>query len=345
MSGEPIACRLFAQTLIEHERRLPEAGEVLVAPGDWVECDDIVARYDRPGPVRVIDAVVDLGIARERLGRALRVSVGQEVEAGQVLAAAGFMGWRTVRSPMAGRVAQIATGRIFVAGPPVTVELQAHLPGQVLRVTPRLAVVIQAAVSRIVGAWGTGGECHGPLVMRSEAASDTLRWIGVDLGCRGKIVVGGQCQDARVLLRAARFRVQGLVVGGLAEHLRPRAAELGLPVMVTDGLGAVPMAAPVFEMVARLEGRVALLSGGREAHAPGVPQLCIPLDAVRGPVNVAPERPLVVGDRVRITRAPHLGATGWVHAFLEEDGENWVKVTLDQGQTATVKYRNLERLG
>ncbi len=345
MSGEPIASRLFAQTVLEYERRLPEAGEVLVAPGDWVECDDIIARYVRPGPVRVIDAVADLGIARERLGRALRVSVGQRVEAGQVLAAAGFMGWRTVRTPMAGLVAQIATGRIFVAGPSTTVELQAHLPGRVLRVTPQWGVTIQATVSRIVGAWGTGGECHGPLVLRTRAATDTLHWISVDLGCRGKIVVGGQCQDARVLLRAARFRALGLVVGGLAEHLRARAAELGLPVMVTDGLGAVPMAAPVFEMAAHLEGRVALLSGGREGRGQGVPQLCIPLDAVRGPLNVAPERPLAVGDRVRITRAPHLGATGWVHAFLEEEGEDWVKVTLDRGQTATVNYRNLERLG
>ncbi len=344
MSGEPIASRLYAQTVIEHERRLPAPGEVLAEAGSWVEADDVIARCARPGPLRVIDVAAALGIARDQLGRSLRVSVGQEVQAGDVLAACGFMGWRTVHTPLAGRVAEIATGRILIEESPHITELRAHLPGQVARVLPERGAVIRATVSRVVGIWGTGGEGHGQLVLRTEAATDTLRWIGIDLACRGKIVAGGQCQDVRVLLRAARFRVLGLVVGGLAEHLRTRAEELGLIVVVTDGLGAVPMAGPIFDLVARLEGRQAFLTGGREERS-GMPALSVPVDAVRGPLHVAPERPLAVGDRVRLTRAPHLGAIGSVYAILEEDGETLVKVGLERGLSATVDYRNVERLG
>lgn len=344
MRAEPVASRLYAQTVVEHERRLPEAGEVLVASGDWVRSDQVVARCERAGSVRVVDAAAALGVARDRLPACLRVVVGQAVEAGEVLAASGFMGWRTVRAPAGGRVAEVAAGRIFIEEPRRSLELRAHLPGQVLRVLPGRGVVIRANVSRVVGIWGSGGECCGRVELRTEAASDTLNWIGIDLACRGKIIVGGQCLDKRVLLRAARFRALGLVVGGLAEHLRPRVRELGLTVVVTDGLGAVPMAEPVFEVLASHEGREALLTGGGGEGA-GPPAVSICLESIRGSLNVAPERPLTVGDRVRLTRAPYLGVTGWVKAIHEEDGEAWVEVRLERGQSATVAYRNLERLG
>ncbi|MDI7275568.1 MAG: hypothetical protein QME94_06285 [Anaerolineae bacterium] len=344
MKAEPIASRLYAQTVVEHERRLPEAGEVLVSRGDWVQGDDIVARCRRPGQLRVVDVAGTLGVPIGRAGRCLRVAIGQEVQPEEVLAATGFMGWRTVRAPVAGRVAEVVAGRIFIEEPPQVVEVRACLPGQVSQVIPQWGAVIRATVSRVVGVWGSGGTCSGPLLLRARSGADTLQWIGIDLACRGRIVVGGRCLDQRVLLRAARFRVLGLVVGGLAEHLRARVKELGLPVVVTDGLGAVPMAGPVFELLAQHDGRQALLSGGRAEPAPEPPALSIPLSSVRGPVNVAPERPLAVGDRVRLTRAPYLGAVGWVLAIDEVDGETRVGVRLDDGEQATVDYRNVERL-
>jgi hypothetical protein len=334
---------LYAQTILEHERRLPDAGEVLVAAGDWVRSKDVVARCQTRGPLRVVDAAGALGVVRDRFASCLRVALGEEVEVDDVLAASGFMGWRTVTAPVAGRIVGITTGRILIQEPQRVVELQANLPGQVIRVLPKRGVVIRAAVSRVVGIWGTGSERCGPLVLRSETAGDTLNWIGIGLGCRGKIVVGGQCLDKRVLLRAARFRVAGLVVGGLAEHLRTKAKELGLAVVVTDGLGAMPMARPMFELLARHEGREAMLTGGPVEGA-GMPAVSIALAATRGPVNIAPERPLAVGDRVRLTRAPRLGATGWVQAILEQEGEAWVRVSLEGGHTTMVAYRNLERL-
>ncbi len=344
MRAEPVASRLYAQTVVEEERRLPEAGEVLVSPGDWVRAEDVIARCETPGRLRVIDVAGTLGIAVGRVPRCLRVAIGQEVQAGEVLASAGFMGWRTVRAPVAGRVAEVAAGRIFIEEPPKRVELRALLPGQVSQVIPQWGAVIRVTVSRVVGVWGSGGACSGPLLLRLQRGADTLQWIGIDLTCRGKIVVGGLCLDNRVLLRAARFRVSGLVVGGLAEHLRARARELGLVVMVTDGLGAVPMAGPILELLAQHEGREALLTGGRGGAAPEPPALSIPLESVRGPLHVAPERPLAVGDRVRVTRAPHFGALGWVRAIEELDGQTRVGVRLDSGEVTTVDYRNLERL-
>lgn len=343
MKAEPVGSRLFAQTILEHERRLPATGTVLVAVGDTVRSDDIVARCATPGSLRIVDAAAALGLARDDLPRSLRVAVGQEVEADAVLAAAGFMGWRTVRAPAAGRIAQIAAGRIFIQEPPRTVELRAHLPGQVIRLAPEWGATIRATVARAVGLWGAGGECYGPLLLRTETPAATLNWIGIDLACRGRIVVGGQCLDKRVLLRAARFRALGLVVGGLAEHLRPRVRELGLPVLVTDALAAMPMAPPIYELLARHDGHEALLNAGTE-ESTGRPAISIPLPSLRGPVNVAPERPLAVGDQVRLIRPPHLGATGWVHSIVEQESEAWVQVRLEGGDLVTIAYRNLERL-
>jgi len=345
MRAEPIASRLYAQTVVEHERRLPAAGEVLVAAGEQVESGRVIARCQERGPLRVVDAAEQLGIARDALPQYLRVRLGQEVQEGQALAAGGFMGWRAALAPVAGRVAGIAAGRIFLEETPRPIELRANLPGQVIRVLPGRGAVIRALVSRVVGIWGAGGEGYGPLVLRSAAPTESLHWISIDLACRGKIVVGGCCLDKRVLLRAARFRALGLVVGGLAEHLRAAALELGLVVVVTDGLGAVPMAGPVFDLLAAHEGDEALAAGGRGEPVARLPELVIPLGAVRGPVHVAPDRPLAVGDRVRVTRAPYLGATGCVLAVVEAEGEVWARVSLDDDETVVVAYRNLERLG
>jgi len=346
MRAEPIASRLYAQTVVEHERRLPVPGEVLVGAGDHVESGDVIARGQERGPLHVVDAAQALGVARDALPHCLRVQVGQEVREGQVLAAGGFMGWRTALAPVAGRVAGVAAGRVFLEETPRPIELRANLPGQVVRVLPGQGAVIRAVVARLVGIWGAGGESYGPLVLRSSTPADSLHWISVDLACRGKIVVAGCCLDKRALLRAARLRALGLVVGGLAEELRAVALELGLVVVVTDGLGAVPMAGPVFELLAAHEGDDALATGGRDGPAARLPELDIPLGGVRGPVHVAPDRPLAVGDRVRVTRAPYLGATGHVQAIVEAEGEVWARVTLDgDEQTVAVAYRNLERLG
>ncbi len=344
MKAEPLASRLYTQTVIEHERRLPALGHVLVAVGDTVASDDVVARASERGCLRVIDAAEELGVARGELARCLRVEVGQAVEAGQVLAASGFMGWRTLASPVSGRVAALAAGRIVIEEAPRSVELRANLPGQVVRVLPGQGVVVRAVVARVVGTWGAGGEAYGPLVLRGDGPLDTLQWISIDLACRGKIVVGGLCLDKRVLLRAARFRALGLVVGGLAEHLRAKALELGLIVVVTDGLGAVPMATPIFELLARHEGRSGFITGGRDELVARLPEVAIPLAGVHGPLHMAPDRPLAVGDRVRVTRAPHLGAIGYVQAVVEEEGETWSRVRLESGESVAVAYRNLERL-
>jgi len=339
MRAEPIASRVYSQTIIELERTLPEPAQVLVSAGAWVQSDDIIACGERPGAVRIIDAAEALQIPCHSLADNLCVAIGQEVQAGDVLATAGFMGWRTVRAPAAGRIAEVVAGRIFIEERPVRVEVRASLPGQVVRLLPQRGAVIRSPVSRVVGIWGSGGECYGPLILGTAAATEPLHWTSINLHCRGKIIVGGQCLDGRVLLRAARFRALGLIVGGLAEHLRAKAEELGLAMLVTDALGAVPMAAPIFELLQQHQGRPGLLRGRKECA------LNIPLEAAPESVSAVPERPLTVGDRVRVTRAPYLGATGWIQGFQEEGNEGWAKVSLDQGRVVPVPYRNLERLG
>ena len=369
MRAEPLVSRLHPQTIFDYEQCLQGDGEVLVAPGNWVRVGDALVRGEEPAPVRVIDGAEALGLACEQLYDSLRVAVGQEVQAGDVLAAAGFMGWRTLRTPVAGRVTNVATGRIFIQEAPRRVELRAPLPGQVVRVLPRRGAVVRSTVARVLGLWGAGGEIYGALALRTRGPADSLRWTSVDVACRGKIVVGGLCLDSRVLLRAARFRAAGLLVGGLAQHLRARAEQLGLTVLVTDGLGAVPMAGPIFDLLAQHDGCDALLEGGRRGSPAGYPQplgrlgwchgqmqtpaLSIPLKvageldpaAAGNPTPGSHERPLVTGDRVRLTRTPYLGMMGWVQSLQEQDGEALVGVTLDGGQTVQVPYRNLERLG
>jgi hypothetical protein len=88
-----------------------------------------------------------------------------------------------------------------------------------------------------------------------------------------------------VLFRAKRFQLSGLVVGSLHPALRPWCERLALPVLVTEGIGHIPMAAPILHLLRAQHGCAAVLAGaGRggpqeSAGEPHGPEIIIPWGA------------------------------------------------------------------
>jgi hypothetical protein len=81
--------RVAERAVVRRTRRLPIAGEVLVAAGARVEPRTPVARAELPGRVFPLNLANLLHVAPGEVPRCLRVRVGESFGKGRLLAASG----------------------------------------------------------------------------------------------------------------------------------------------------------------------------------------------------------------------------------------------------------------
>jgi hypothetical protein len=167
------------------------------------------------------------------------------------------------------------------------------------------------------------------------------------------ILVGGSGLNSAALEHAQEIQVGGIVLGGLSPELVPQVEQLPFPIVVTEGIGTVPMSEPVFQLLQTNDGREASISGRTQPRWPKIrPEIIIPLPAdALPPSDTQTGTPLTVGARVRAVRAPYMGAVGTVAALPTrvrsiETGAKVLGAEVDLGQDAPVfiPLANLEIL-
>ncbi|MFO7918151.1 MAG: hypothetical protein R6V13_08735 [Anaerolineae bacterium] len=339
-------------TQIVRQRVLPTAGELLVHRGDRVVPTDTVARCSLPGKVRVIDVAGTLGVDTAKAARQMQISAGDHVEAGDLLVKPSLLSWPRERivAPFDGTVQDVGDGYIFLRQDPQPHVLDAYIPGEVVETYPHRGVSIRTTGAYARGVWGSGGEGEGILVVRISDAAEPLSWEQVSLRYRGAILVGGMLQDPRVLFRAQQFRLAGLVVGSISAGLKKVCEDLDLPLVVTEGLGEVPMAEPIFHTLRTYHGRPGVISGTPDEEKEA--EVIVPLRADEELSNsVGATRPLEEGARVRLTRSPYLGLLGEIVSLSNSPRETSIGtraegavVELPSGRRVFVPYVNMERL-
>jgi len=350
----PTETRITPLTTIQRERLLPVRGQVLVRSGEVVGPADVVARCMLPGEICVVDAGRALGVRRERVEKHLRKSKGDTVQEGEVLAApGGLLGQlrQGCRSPVDGQVVDVRHGLILIEAAATTSELRAHISGQVTNVMPNLGAIITTSGALIQGLWGSGGEAEGVLKMLVDNPQKPFRARSVDVSCHGTLIVGGWLLDEEPLEKAVEAQVRGVIAGSVNSDLRPFLESLPFPVMITEGFGQTPMSEHVFSLLQANLGREAMLSADTKTRwTARRPELLIPLRAeeARAPDDPLPGL-LEVGDRVRLLRAPHLGALGSVAKLptFPQVIESGVRlpvavVKLEDGESVLAPLANLE---
>jgi hypothetical protein len=182
---------------------------------------------------------------------------------------------------------------------------------------------------------------------------EPLQAKAIDPSCHGTILIGGVGLSGAALERAQELQARGIVVGGLPPELVSQVEQSSLPVIVTEGIGTVPMSTPIFRLLNTNDGREASISGRVQPRWGVVrPEIVIPSSArTLTPAQAQPGTPLAVGARVRVVRAPHMGAVGTVvalpaHARRVETGGRIQGAEVDLGQEAPVfvPLANLEVL-
>jgi hypothetical protein len=364
-----------AHTTVTKTRRLPLAGTVLVNVGEAVQPDTVVARAELPGLMQTIKAAAQLGVEPADVPAALLVAVGDHVERGQVLAQTkGFLGLfkSDCKSSTTGTVEIISavSGNVGVREAPTPIEITAYIPGIVKEVMPGEGVVIEARGAFVQGIFGVGGERRGAILPVSPRADALLSEADITPEMRGRVIIGGANISGAALKKAADVGVIGIVVGGIVDKdlVEYLGYDIGvaitghesipLTLVITEGFGTIAMAGRTFDLLTRLAGREASLSGATQiragvirpeviiADAPGATDT-LPSGAVRDEEDAFT---LGVGTAIRIIREPYFGKLATVSALppqlvrIGSGAEVRVLEAIlnENGATVTVPRANVE---
>ncbi len=363
------------RTVISKRRILPLPGDVLVKVGETVTSSTVVARAELPGRVHVVNLVNQLGILPEDLPDYMIKREGETIEKGDVLAETKpFLGIKWLKteipSPVTGTVETVstATGQVILREPPRPVELFAYLDGTVAEVFPGQGVRMETTCAFIQGIFGIGGETWGEVVLAASSPDEDLTESLLTPHHAGKIVVGGAFAGAEVLARARAVGVKGIVVGGMHDKdLRALLGydlgvaitgteNVGFTLILTEGFGRIPMARKTFELLKKLGGRKACVSGATQIRA-GVmrPEIIVPLapgervEGIEAGQTGEARGGIKVGDPVRVIREPFFGRIGQVAGLPSEltliPTESRVRVMevmFADGSRAVVPRANIE---
>ncbi|MFQ6053147.1 MAG: hypothetical protein ACE5OO_02810 [Candidatus Bathyarchaeia archaeon] len=353
---------------IVKERRLPIPGEILVEEGERVDYDTVVARTAVPGEPVLVKASAILGVDEDEVKDFLLKEEGDRVTKGEVI---GRYRWlfgiinREVTSPIEGEIESISniTGQIIIRSDPIPVEVDAYIPGRVIKVLPGEGVVIETEAAYIQGIFGLGGAAHGVLKVAVDSPDEVLTADKISENDTGRIVVGGSLISLDAYKKAVKIGVAGLVAGGMnyvditsimgspIGVAITGEEELGLTLIITEGFGEMRMSQRTFDLLKSFEGKVAAINGATQIRA-GVmrPEIIIPHEGL--PEQVSGDElaaGMVPGTPIRIIREPYFGAIGTVVSLPVELQEvetgSLVRVLvarLEDGREVIVPRANVE---
>ena len=332
-----------------HRIPIPQGSRLSVAVGDEVRPDQELALRRTPLESQTVAVAGPLRRRPELAAGLLLRPPGSFVDAGEPIAQASD--GRQVLSPVAGLLLAYSRtdGNAIIAPLGPEEPILAHITGRVSGIDPG-AIMIEVQGAALDGVGGTGEAVHGELVLSVQEPGEELRAAAIDVGSRGKIVVGGSRASAETLTRARAMGVAGIVLGGVLdkelrdfEAIQRRRREVGglagsFGLLLLEGFGKVGLDAGLFAWFTRHAGHTASLFGAEH-------RLYV-YDAAPPPMR----RSLPgFGDRVVAHRRPFQGRSGELVGFV--DGMHMTPsgipartalVRFEDGRTTPVPLANLE---
>lgn len=338
-------------TTIRIARRLPRIGEVLARNGDAVEPMHIVAQAVDPADFRIVDVARELDIPIKKIQSYLKIARGDSISEGDALASRGGFGGRVCRSPISGTVIGSGRGRLLIEADQKFVQINALVPGMVVETWATEGVLIETVGAMIQAIWGNGKEAYGPLRVVVRTPKVPLQIKHINTSAQGTILVGGSSVNEETLAHAVEMQVRGIIVGSIKQHLIPVLNKLDLAVVVTEGIGEIPMCNAIFELLQSLDGRGAALSGVMmQLWKLQRPFIAVPMPT-QASRSIDTEAPLAVGNRVRVLRGQYNGMSGTIASLsanriqLETGARlSGLEINLGGNKSVIVPCANLERL-
>lgn len=300
---------------IRRQRFLSRPGETVAMAGQEVSPIQVLARARMPAGVFVLNASKVLDVLPEEVEQYLLVSEGTSVQKGTPLLRRPSRFGRTklFRSPADGVLRQVRHGYLLLQQGGVVEELRAMMEGRVAAVIPSRGVILETNGTLIQALWDSGNEGFGTLKMAANAPDYELEEERIGAGAANAILVTGRVTEPQALVRLEELGARGLIVGGMPAELCRTARDVSYPVAITDGVGGLSMAEPIFELLQSSEGRQAsILAGNQGANGPRTEIIIsLPASDVRDRMQRS-QANLEVGSLVRVLRAGRSALVGEV---------------------------------
>ena len=324
--------KVLKSSIIDKNRRLPIKGEVRKKVGDSVLPDDIVAKTNLPGNVQIIKVASQLNIGPADILEALKVSQGEQIKKGQLLAQTrGLFGLfkSEIFSPIDGTIESISdvTGQIIMREAPIPVEIDAYTSGIVKDIIPEEGVIIETKAAFIQGIFGIGGEARGILEIIVQDRNDEITTEMLNSSQKGKVIVGGGFIGLEAFKKAISLNISGIVIGGfnyydLKEILGYNlgvaitgSEDINTSLIVTEGYGHIKMSRGTFSLLKENENNFCSINGATQIRAGVIrPEIVIPVkeDSLKSVKESKIGKGIVIGSLVRVIRAPFFGLMGKV---------------------------------
>ena len=324
--------KVLKSSKIDKNRRLPIKGEVRKKVGDSVLPDDIVAKTNLPGNVQIIKVASQLNIGPADILEALKVSEGEQIKKGQLLAQTGglFGLFKSeIFSPIDGTIESISdvTGQIIMREAPIPVEIDAYTSGIVKDIIPEEGVIIETKAAFIQGIFGIGGEARGILEIIVQDRNDEITPEMLNSSQKGKVIVGGGFIGLEAFKKAISLNISGIVIGGfnyydLKEILGYNlgvaitgSEDINTSLIVTEGYGHIKMSRGTFSLLKENENNFCSINGATQIRAGVIrPEIVIPVkeDSLKSVKESKIGKGIVIGSLVRVIRAPFFGLMGKV---------------------------------
>lgn len=340
-------------TSIRVARTLPQNGEITVRPGQEVNPMQVVARTPLSTDFMILPFSEPLGISdEEKLLEALLINPGEPVSMGELLAEKkGRFRSKQITSPVDGALISLWNGNLILAHTSEWLQTRAMVQGRVVNTNER-GVELEVIGAHIQGSWATNEDTIGTLRMASTNPGQTITAENIAAAATDIIFVGGRLDDVSLLQTLANSDIRGIILGSMPAELCQAAESLELSILLTDGIGAQPMAAPIFELLQQLEETSATLFTHQHPTQFKRPEIVAPKEGVPSSVE-APlfYKSLAVGQTVRILKAPYqsqIGTVTYLHDRRHEtpDGISSLgaSVRLATGKIVFVPVANLDAL-
>jgi hypothetical protein len=296
---------------IRRERALPQSGEVSVGVGNEVTPIQVVARMPLETHFAIVDGSEALGVPPEEVKGLVIVEDEAIVEVGTVLAKKEqFARKRQVLAPVEGKLFDVVNGRIVISQTAEWLEKQAMVSGRVVSYMGDRGVIIETHGTLIQGVWGSGKENFGKLKVatRNFNGSLTKDQVSGDVGTL--VLAAGRVEHLEVLEIAEQRHVAGIIAGSMSAELCMAASALSYPIILTDGVGKQNMTPAIFSLLQGMDGRETSLFADYDRSRGQRPEIIIPEPPAAAAEAVAANRPIRLGQMVRLLRAPYIGYTG-----------------------------------
>ena len=336
-------------TLIRRERLLPDVGTIVAKIGQEVSPVQVVARAPLKMNFHVVPAGKILDLSPAELADSLLINIGMTIDQGTPLVKKSGVSRKSFNSPVDGTLYDVANGNLVFRQVSDVVELRALARGRVVNHLGNRGVVLEINGSRIQAIWNSGKEGYGTIHVAVETAVTPFTGSQIYADVAKQVLVTGIVKDVEALEQAERAAISGLIAGSITADLLPLAKSVSFPVFITNGIGEQGMAQPIFDLLQKSEAREVALFAPPQGQSGSRSEIIIPLEVVSKDIVPPVDRPLTVGQAVRIIRPPYENQTGSVKQIFNRKQlttigtrVHGVEIKLVDGTAVFVPIANLE---